>query len=203
MLSLASAIRHFAFEMPHSAGPRHVLYSSASKANELPFLRGDSIVALFINPCQYPTYVHPPLRKRPSREKAYFQTNLTLGGMGKMGNLPLARPRRAIKRTIAPAKSMGSYLRRSTLLAAKFCGNGHKGQCRSLRPGASQEGWRKTPRVAWANASLPVGTSRTERSRCTSAPMPPQMGCTLCGPRGRTADESARHSAGRVALTTL
>ena len=69
---------------------RHPLLPlGASKANELPFLRGDSAMSLFINLCQHATYVNPSLRKRPSREKAYFQTNLTLGSIGKMGNLRL------------------------------------------------------------------------------------------------------------------
>ena len=44
-------------------------------------------MALFINPCQYSTYVNPPPRKSPSREKAYFQTNLTLGGIEKIGKM--------------------------------------------------------------------------------------------------------------------
>ena len=45
-------------------------------------------MALFINPCQYPTYVNPPLRKRPSRKKRFCETNLALGGIGNIGNLP-------------------------------------------------------------------------------------------------------------------
>ena len=148
MRLLASRFRCLPFRIRHSEGRCHMFPQGASKANELPFLRGDTMMALFVNPCQYSTYVDPPLRKGPSRKKRFCETNLTMGAIGKMGNLPLARPRSATKRTIAPAKSMGSYLRRSTLLAAKFRGNGHKGQDRSLRPGASQEGWRKTPRVA-------------------------------------------------------
>ncbi len=65
----------------------------ASKANEPTFYRGDNTVALFINPCECTTYVDPPLRKRPSRRKPYFQTNLTLGGIGKIGKMHLGPSR--------------------------------------------------------------------------------------------------------------
>ncbi len=61
-------------------GPR-----GASKANELPLYRGDTIMALFISPCEYTTYVDPPLRKRPSRKKRFCETNLAPGRIGEIG----------------------------------------------------------------------------------------------------------------------
>ena len=66
-------------------GPQH-----ASKPNELTFYRGAKTMTLFVNPCQCPTYVDRPLREGPSREKPYFQTNLTLGEIGNMGKIALA-----------------------------------------------------------------------------------------------------------------
>ena len=88
MFSLPSAIRHFAFKTAHSAGPRDVFYPSASKQNELPFLRGDTVMALFINPCQYPTYGDPLTGKGPTRKKPFCETNLTLGRIGNLGKMP-------------------------------------------------------------------------------------------------------------------
>ena len=85
MLSLASAIRHLPFELRHSPAPRHVFYSSASEQNEPTFYRGDSAMALFINPCEHTTYVHSTPRKGAPRKKRFYETNLTLGEIGKMG----------------------------------------------------------------------------------------------------------------------
>ena len=63
----------------------------ASKANEPTFYASDTPLALFVNPCQYPTYVDPPPSRSPSRTKRYFQTKPNLGGMGKIGKLRLRR----------------------------------------------------------------------------------------------------------------
>ena len=52
----------------------------------------------------------------------------------------------------------------------------------STSPGYTPKKVRKMPRVAWASASLPVGTSSTGKSRCTSGPMLPRMGCTHPAP---------------------
>ena len=139
-----------------------MVLASASKANELPFLRGDNPMALFINPCQYSTYVNPPLWKRPSREKPYFQTNLTLGVIDKMGKLrpgtfrapklptetavltfeyPIARP--VARRTDPPGVKTDMSLPRGTdgymrtwkpdPVDARLCSNGVKPP--RLRPG--------------------------------------------------------------------
>ena len=86
MLSWAPATRHSASEIRLSTRARPSSCSTASKANEPTFLAGDKTMALFVNPCHCPTYVDPSSPKRPSRKKRYFQTNLTLGGIGKMGN---------------------------------------------------------------------------------------------------------------------
>ena len=93
MFSLPSATRHFAFKIRHSAGPHHASYSNASKANEPTFLAGDTRLSLFVNPCQYSTYVDSPLRKRPSRKKRFCETNLALGRIGKLGKPRPAHPR--------------------------------------------------------------------------------------------------------------
>ena len=55
------------------------------------FYPGDSMVALLINPCRQTTYVDLTSWKRPSRKKPYFQTNLTLGVIGKIGKMHPAR----------------------------------------------------------------------------------------------------------------
>ena len=47
-------------------------------------------MALFVNPWQCPTYVDPPLSKSPSRKKRFYETNLTLGGIGNQGKLSRA-----------------------------------------------------------------------------------------------------------------
>ena len=86
-LSMPSATCHFALETRPSADPRRRFRPTVSKANELPFLRSDNTVSLFIKPCECTTYVNPPLQKRPSQRKRYFQTNLTLGGIGKTGKI--------------------------------------------------------------------------------------------------------------------
>ena len=102
-LSMPSVTRHLPFETGPFVGSRHVFYSSASKPNEPTFLAGDSIMALFITPCQCTTYVNPRLRKGPFGEKAYFQTNLTLGGIGNMGRPfpgPSAERPRALRKAI-------------------------------------------------------------------------------------------------------
>ena len=87
MFFLAPATCGLPCRTRHFASLRHLFCSSASKANEPTSYRGAKAMTLFITPCQCPTYVNSPLRKRPSRKKRYFQTNLTLGEIDKRGKV--------------------------------------------------------------------------------------------------------------------
>ena len=90
MVSGTFTIAHSAFAIRLSLHPHPMFHASASLPNEPTFLRSDSMVALFINPCRYATYLDSPPAKRPSRKKRYFQTNLTIGGIGNIGRVARA-----------------------------------------------------------------------------------------------------------------
>ena len=90
MFSLTSLIRYSPSEIRPSAGALHPFCSSASKANEPTFYHGDNTLALFINPCEYTTYVDRTPRKSASRKKRFCETNLALGRIGELGKVPAA-----------------------------------------------------------------------------------------------------------------
>ena len=161
MPSLASRPHSSPFEGPGLDTGCRALLRYASKANELPFLRSDTTLALFINPCQCPTYVDPPLRKRPFRKKRFCETNLTLGKIGKM---------RLEARDIASAPPSPV---RPTPPAASISKDEALGRGRIPF-------W-----VAWANLFARAGRSHGQAGACPCHPRrfsPPFLGCIPAPP---------------------
>ncbi len=90
MFSSASLICYSPSENRRPARARRLSYSSGSKKNEPTFYAGDNLMALFVNPCEYPTYVDLTPRKGASRKKRFCETDLALGRIGELGKVPAA-----------------------------------------------------------------------------------------------------------------
>ena len=68
-------------------GAGGIIPPDASKANEPTFYRSDTLLALNVTPCPTTTYGDSPSELPPPRKKRFCETNLTLGGIDKMGKL--------------------------------------------------------------------------------------------------------------------